>query len=66
MSTHRAATGSASRPDRVVSTEPLEIHPLTPSRLPDIAGLFGQGGDPKWCWCAFYRVRGVDFGTSTA
>ena len=44
----------------------LDIHPLTPDRLPDLAALFGQGGDPKWCWCAFYRVRGVDFSTATA
>lgn len=36
----------------------LAIVPLTPARLPDLAGLFGQGGDPRWCWCAFYRTRG--------
>ena len=28
--------------------------------------MFGQGGDPKWCWCSFYRVRGVDFRSATA
>ncbi len=39
----------------------LDILPLTPARLPDLAGLFEQGGDPKWCWCAYYRIRGVDF-----
>jgi GNAT superfamily N-acetyltransferase len=43
----------------------LEILPLTPKRLPDLAALFEQGGDPKWCWCSFYRVRGVDFRTAT-
>lgn len=43
----------------------LEIHPLTPERLPDLAALFGQGGDPKWCWCAYYRLRGMDFSTAT-
>ena len=37
----------------------LDIVPLTPERLPDLAALFGQGGDPRWCWCAYYRVRGV-------
>jgi GNAT superfamily N-acetyltransferase len=35
----------------------LEIVPLTPARLPDLATLFGQGGDPRWCWCSFYRTR---------
>ena len=44
----------------------LEIVPLTSERLPDLAALFGQGGDPKWCWCSFYRVRSVDFRTGSA
>jgi GNAT superfamily N-acetyltransferase len=54
------------RETRHAETPPqLEIHPLTPSRLADLAGLFGQGGDPKWCWCAFYRVRGTLWNTAT-
>jgi GNAT superfamily N-acetyltransferase len=44
----------------------LEIRPLTPGRLPDLAALFNQGGDPKWCWCAYYRLRGVDFSSGSA
>ena len=44
----------------------LEIQPLTPERLPDLAALFNQGGDPKWCWCAYYRLRGVDFSSGSA
>lgn len=44
----------------------LQILPLTPERLPDLASLFDQGGDPKRCWCAFYRVRSMDFRTDTA
>lgn len=43
----------------------LDIRPLTPERLPDLAALFGQGGDPKWCWCAYFRLRSVDFSTAT-
>jgi len=39
----------------------LEILPLTHGRLPDLAVLFGQGGDPKWCWCASFRLRSADF-----
>ncbi len=39
----------------------LSIMPLTPERLPDLADLFEEGGDPKWCWCAYFRVRGVEF-----
>jgi GNAT superfamily N-acetyltransferase len=39
----------------------LDVRPLTPERLPDLAELFEQGGDPKWCWCAYFRIRGFDF-----
>ena len=31
-------------------TADLEILPLTAERVPDLAALFAQGGDPKWCW----------------
>ena len=44
----------------------LEIQSLTPDRIADLATLFGQGGDPKWCWCAWYRLRNVDFASATA
>jgi GNAT superfamily N-acetyltransferase len=52
--------------DPISSANPLEIVPLTPARVRDLAGLFGQGGDPKWCWCAYFRVRGRDWTNSTA
>ena len=42
-------------------TSALDIRPLTPERLLDLASLFEQGGDPKWCWCAYFRIRGFDF-----
>ena len=44
----------------------LEIHPLTPKRLPDLAALFAQGGDPKWCWRAYFRVRGMTWSNASA
>ena len=47
-------------------TSPVEILPLSAERLPDLASLFGQGGDPKWCWCSWYRLRNVDFASATA
>ena len=43
----------------------LDVHPLTPARMKDLASLFGQGGDPKWCWCSFFRIRNVDFQSAT-
>ena len=42
-----------------------EILPLTAERVGDLADLFGQGGDPRWCWCAYFRVRGRDWTNST-
>ncbi len=44
----------------------MEILPLTPERFPDVAALFEEGGDPKWCWCAYFRFRGRDWTNSTA
>jgi ribosomal protein S18 acetylase RimI-like enzyme len=43
----------------------LTIVPLTPDRLDDLASLFDQGGDPKWCWCAWFRVRNRNWSNST-
>jgi hypothetical protein len=28
----------------------LDIRPLTADRFPDLAALFEEGGDRKWCW----------------
>jgi GNAT superfamily N-acetyltransferase len=44
----------------------LEILPLTAERFGDLAALFEQGGDPRWCWCAYFPFRGRDRTHSTA
>jgi len=44
----------------------LDVRPLTPETWPDLAGLFEQGGDPRWCWCVYFRFRGRDWSNSTA
>ena len=44
----------------------VEIQPLTTDRWNDLARLFEEGGDPRWCWCQFYRVRGLDWSNSNA
>ena len=47
---------------RVKRAEPaLEIVPLTPDRWDDVAALFGEGGDPKSCWCMYWRIRSKDW-----
>jgi GNAT superfamily N-acetyltransferase len=58
---HRAVTTSSAS-----AVTELTIVPLTADRLPDLATLFDQGGDPKWCWCAWYRVANRDWTNSTA
>lgn len=44
----------------------MDILPLTPERFADLAALFEEGGDPKWCWCVYFRFRGRDWTNSTA
>jgi GNAT superfamily N-acetyltransferase len=39
----------------------LDIRPLTRQRFDDLASLFGQGGDPKTCWCMYWRLRNKDW-----
>jgi GNAT superfamily N-acetyltransferase len=39
----------------------LAIHPLTRDRWDDLVALFDRPGDPKGCWCMYYRVRSRDF-----
>jgi GNAT superfamily N-acetyltransferase len=43
----------------------LTIVPLTRVRIDDLASLFDQGGDSKWCWCSYFRVRGLSWSNST-
>jgi GNAT superfamily N-acetyltransferase len=35
----------------------LKVFPLTPDRWDDVAALFGEGGDPRGCWCMYWRLR---------
>jgi GNAT superfamily N-acetyltransferase len=49
-------------------TNPLDlvVTPLTPDRFGDLAQLFEEGGDPKWCWCTWFRFRGNRWGSTSA
>jgi GNAT superfamily N-acetyltransferase len=42
-------------------TGPLRVEPLTADRFDALASLFKEGGDPRWCWCMFWRLAGKDF-----
>lgn len=45
----RGATGATFR-----------IEPLTAATWDALATLFREGGDPRWCWCQFQRLRSKD------
>jgi GNAT superfamily N-acetyltransferase len=38
----------------------LDIGPLTPAGFEQLAELFATG-DPRWCWCMYFRRRGMDW-----
>ena len=44
----------------------VEIAPLTPESWDALAELFNAGGDPKWCWCQFWRKPGSTWSNTTA
>ena len=39
----------------------VEVRPLTGKTWDALADLFREGGDPRWCWCQFWRLRSKDF-----
>ena len=43
----------------------VEIVPATPEVWPQLAELFAAGGDPKWCWCQFWRKPGSNWTNTT-
>jgi GNAT superfamily N-acetyltransferase len=49
-----------------VSARDVEVRPLTRETWPDLSALFGEGGDPKTCWCMFWRVRSKDWSFANA
>jgi GNAT superfamily N-acetyltransferase len=40
---------------------PLEVHPLTPDRWPDLEALFGPKGACAGCWCMGWRLSRAQF-----
>jgi ribosomal protein S18 acetylase RimI-like enzyme len=42
----------------------VRIEPLTDATWPALEALFREGGDPRWCWCQFWRLRSKDFGAA--
>jgi GNAT superfamily N-acetyltransferase len=42
----------------------VRIEALTDATWPILEALFREGGDPRWCWCQFWRLRSKDFGAA--
>jgi ribosomal protein S18 acetylase RimI-like enzyme len=45
----------------MTKARPIDVRPLTSKTWEALAGLFREGGDPRWCWCQFWRLRSKDF-----
>jgi GNAT superfamily N-acetyltransferase len=43
----------------------LDIVALTEARSADLASLFSTG-DPRWCWCMYFRARGRSWSNSSS
>ena len=39
----------------------MDIVPLTTATWPALEAFFREGGDPRWCWCQYWRLRSKDF-----
>ncbi len=37
------------------------IEPASVETWPALEALFREGGDPRWCWCQYWRLRSKDF-----
>ncbi len=44
----------------------VEIRPATEGLWPLVVALFSAGGDPKWCWCQYWRKPGSNWTNTTA
>ena len=44
----------------------LEIVPASPDLWDALAALFERPGDPRWCWCAYWRRPGTSWASHDA
>ena len=42
----------------------VQVRPLTAETWDALAELFREGGDPRWCWCQYWRLRSKDMGAA--
>jgi GNAT superfamily N-acetyltransferase len=44
----------------------MEIVPLDPTLWDALVALFDRPGDPRWCWCAYWRRPGTSWASHDA
>jgi GNAT superfamily N-acetyltransferase len=42
----------------------MQILPASADVWPALETFFREGGDPRWCWCQYWRMRSKDFGAA--
>ena len=50
---------------RTVGMDQVGIVPASPDCWPALVELFAAGGDPRWCWCQFWRKPGSNWTNTT-
>jgi GNAT superfamily N-acetyltransferase len=53
------------KPSHDLPATGLGIEPLSPANFDALARLFNEGGDPRWCWCVYWRLRSRDWASSS-
>ena len=43
---------------RTTTGHSIRVLPATADRWSDLVAVMGTRGDPSWCWCQYYRLRG--------
>lgn len=43
---------------RAPTERSIRVLPATAERWPDLGTVMGTRGDPSWCWCQYFRLRG--------
>lgn len=61
----RGAARQGNQPD-VVAEGQLQVYPATPDRWCDVVTVMGQRGDPAYCWCQYFLLRGKAWQAATA
>lgn len=49
----------------MTTAQETTIEPLSAATWPALAALFEAGGDPKWCFCQFWRKPGSNWTNTT-